>query len=86
MLTWKQELCDQLEEELEGVETYAQLSRLADADGNHEVARFLAVIAHEEMTHAEYLKKALMGMGLYSAEKDNALKPKWERAWDSLKS
>ncbi len=86
MATWKEELCDQLSEELDGVENYAHLSKLAAEDGHHDVARFLGVIAHEEMTHAEYLKMALEGMGLYSEERRREMKPKWEHARAALLS
>lgn len=84
MATWKEELCDQLSEELEDVETYARLSRMAEADGKHNVSHFLSVIAHEEMTHAEYIKSALEDMGLYSDEKSREMTVKWERAKSSL--
>ena len=53
------ELKDRIPDELEDVHEYHELADIAEEHGHPTVAHYLRVIAHEENTHAEYLKHAV---------------------------
>ena len=73
-------LREQFCEEIEDANEYLDLAEEAERDGWHLTANGLEMIAHEEMTHANFLRERLMEWGEYHAEKDE----KWHHLLQRL--
>ena len=63
-------LREQFCEEIEDAHKYLDLAEEAERDGWHLTANGLEMIAHEEMTHASFLRERLKEWGEYHEEKD----------------
>ena len=63
-------LQEQYCEEIEDANKYLDLAEKAEHDGWHLTARGLEMIAHEEMSHASFLRERLLEWGEYHIEKD----------------
>jgi rubrerythrin len=64
-------LREQFCEEIEDAHEYLDLAEEAERDGWHLTARGFKMIAHEEMSHANFLRERLLEWGEYPDGKDD---------------
>ena len=75
---WKHELSEQFEEEIEDANKYLDLAEEAEEDKCYITANSLELIAHEEYSHAHFLRGRLEEWGMFTHE-DKELWEKLER-------
>ena len=77
---WKHKIQEQFCEEIEDAHEYLELAEEAEEDGCYQTAHGLELIAHEEMSHANFLREKLIELGMYHHEKDE----KWHHLLHKL--
>ena len=61
---WKHQLVEDYYDEIEDAHKYLKLAEEAEKDSCYVTANGLAMIAHEEMTHARFLRDKLEEWGI----------------------
>ena len=75
---WKEKLYDDFEDEVEDAEKYAEMSDEADMTGCHHTAIGLWEMAREEYSHARFLRRELVKMGLYEPSEHTELEDRYK--------
>lgn len=75
---WKEKLLEDFKDELEDSRKYAEMSDEADMSGCHHTAIGLWEMARDEYSHARFLRRELVKMGLYSPGDHQELESKYK--------
>lgn len=74
--SWKHQLLDDYYEEISDAHKYLKLSEDAEKESFYHTAQTLELMAHDEMTHARFLRDKLEEWGIPHAAK--------EEEWEAL--